>query len=193
VKDKYQRYKTLTNKVKDQEAQLETLRGAAAEPTAQLQAVREQISKLEALLSRSSTSAAADNVRGASVKVAPGVVMGPPKDLRDAEMQTEDARSNLLRRANTQKGLDDAAAGNASPRSNLSADAQRIAELTQALEAESLTVEQLDDQLYQLRQDFEKLQTERDKIETERAFLGNQVGSSLMHIELIFHEVRTLC
>jgi uncharacterized coiled-coil protein SlyX len=176
VKDKYQRYKTLTNKVKDQEAQLETLRGAAAEPTAQLQAVREQISKLEALLSRSSTSAAADKVRGASVKVAPGVAMGPPKDLRDAEMQTEDARSNLLRRANTQKGLDDAGGtGNASPRGNLSADAQRIAELTQALEAESLTVEQLDDQLYQLRQDFEKLQTERDKIETERAFLGNQV------------------
>jgi uncharacterized coiled-coil protein SlyX len=177
VKDKYQRYKTLTNKVKDQEAQLETLRGAAAEPTAQLQAVKEQISKLEALLSRSSSTAAADYVRGASVKVAPGVAMGPPKDLRDAEMQTEDARSNLLRRANTQKGLDDAAGtGSASPRGNLSVDAQRIAELTQALEAESLTVEQLDDQLYQLRQDFEKLQTERDKIETERAFLGNQVG-----------------
>ena len=105
--------------------------------------------------------------------VAAGVVA---KDTHDAEMQTEDARSlALLQRGSSQKGLENTAA--APDTSQLQGDAKRVAELSAALDAEALTIEQLDDQLYQLRQDYDAALIEKEKLEKERAFLANQVNS----------------
>jgi chromosome segregation ATPase len=140
---------------------------------AKLAEVRKRIAQLVAALAPPAAGAAA-GVVAAGAASAPGVVMvpqAPPKDLRDAEMQTEDARS-ALRRGNTQKALDHAA-----ETEKLSGDARRIAELEQALDAEGLTVEQLDDQLYQLKQEYERVVAEKEKNEVERAFLATQVDT----------------
>jgi hypothetical protein len=172
VKDKYQKYKTLSAKVKDQETKVEVMKGADAETAAKLADVQKRIAELLKLLSPPGTGAAAGAATAAVA--APGVVMvpqAPPKDLCDAAMQTEDARS-ALKRGNTQKALEQAA-----ETEKLQGDAKRIAELEQALDAESLTVEQLDDQLYQLKQEYDRVVAEKEKNEVERAFLATQVDT----------------
>ena len=169
VKDKYQKYKVLSAKVKELESTAASQKEIESGISAKLQDVELQIERLLKLLRGNTTSNA-----GEPVVVTP-TPANVTRELVDAEMQTEDTRGGMLRRSNTQKALESQATSE--KLAELTGDQRKIAELEQALDAEALTIEQLDDQIYQLKQDFEKTVVERDQIEKERVFLAAQVDT----------------
>ncbi|RYH23039.1 hypothetical protein EON65_18385, partial [archaeon] len=166
IKDKYQKYKTVSSMSKEQEAKVEEVKGKK-------EAVEKEIRRLEGIVGRQKREAA-------------GGVFREPVDMKDQEVQV--VPHELRQGAHQQlsaiggasvanlKKLMEGGAGEASK--DGAAAASKQAELLEQIQrAHEEELEKLEDQLYDLRVQTESLTKEKAALESEKDFVAKQLES----------------
>ncbi len=173
IRDKYQNYKVSAMKAKELESKLSAAETTREEVVAKLEELEAQ---LQALFSPSS-----ENTSSINPEVQVVYKPSPKVPMQDAEVQVlpHDLRSSIFRKQQSELVSAEENKAEAAPKVEEKKEMADITkeEFEEMQRQQTEALEQLEDQLYAMKEEAANLRTENTKIEEERQLLTNQLDA----------------